>query len=125
MDIKELKESIEGIAIGYDYEAVYAELWNTMADYWNENQNWIGEEQFNDFVSYDFAEELAKQELESGGLVRLYFFMGDVNFASCDLLKFDGYGNLTEADINDLENLKEGLLEDIDEEIEEEEDEDE
>ena len=118
MDIKELRNRIDDISIGYDYEETYAELWKTMVDYWNEHQQWFGEERFYDYLSYFEAEEMAKHELESGGLLRLWYFMGDVNFGCCDLLKLDAYGNLTEADADDLEMLKAELLEDIEQEIE-------
>ena len=118
MNIRELRENIEGIAIGYDYEAVYGELYNTMDEYWCETQHWFGEDLFANFVDYDYAEELAKYELEEGGLARLYYFMGDVNFVCCNLLKINAYGNLEEVDIDDLNLLKDELIAEIDEEIE-------
>lgn len=46
-----------------------------------------------DIISYDIAEELVKQELDKGGLIRLKFFIGDINLTD-DYYYMDGYGNL-------------------------------
>lgn len=46
-----------------------------------------------DIVDYDTAEEIAKRELENGGLIRLKFFIGDTALTD-DYFYLDGYGNL-------------------------------
>ena len=116
--LKELKEKIEAIEIDYDYEQVYNNLYNACIDYMNDTQNWDFEYIFEDIVNYDLAEERAKWELENGGLLRLYYFMGDANF-NRDLFRIDGYGNLTDVNKEDLDDLKEEILDKI-KELEEE-----
>lgn len=108
-ELRELKERVENIKITYDYEETYCNLKNVVIDYMNDTQDWdfdyIGE----DIIDYELAEEQAKHELEQGGLIRLYYFLGDANLNN-NLFKVDGYGNLEDIDISDLENMKEEII---------------
>ena len=119
MRLEELKNKIEEIEINYDYEDTYNNLYNTVIDYMNETQDWSFEYIFEDYISYDLAEEIAKNELENGGLIRLYYFMGDANLNN-SLFKINGYGNLTDVDIDDLKYIKEQILDEIENKLEEE-----
>lgn len=109
MNLKELKKRIEDIEIGYDYEENYCKLYNTCTDYENETQNFNFDYLFEDFVSYDIAEEMAKNEIEQGGLKRLYYFLGNANLNN-DIFKINGYGNLEDITIDDFEYLKDEIL---------------
>lgn len=88
-ELKELKKKIENYSIDYN-DALYqlTEL--------DENG-----ELTSDFVTYDEAEEIAKGELENGGLSRLYCFIDGVDL-SADIFKVDGYGNLENCYKDDL-----------------------
>jgi uncharacterized membrane protein YvbJ len=119
MKLKKLKDKIEEIEITYDYENTYNNLYNTVIDYMNEAQDWDFEYLFEDYVSYDLAEDIAKNELESGGLVRLYYFLGDANLNN-DIFRINGYGNLEDIDKDDLECLKDEILNIINNKLEEE-----
>lgn len=114
MNKKGLREKIEEIEITYDYEKTYNDLYNTVIDYMNETQDFDLEYLFEDFIDYDLAEEIAKTEIERGGLLRVYYFLGDAN-PNNDLFRIDGYGNLTDVSKEDLENLKEEILDNISE----------
>lgn len=118
MTLEELKEKVESIEINYDYEEVYNSLYNAVIDYMNDSQDFDLESLFNDIVDYDTAEEIAKHELKDGGLVRLYYFLGDAN-CNNNLFIIDGYGNLRDLELNDLECLKEDLLDAINDKLEE------
>lgn len=111
-ELRELKERIENIKINYDYEESYTNLYNTVIDYMNDTQNFDLEYLFEDFIYYETAEEIAKNELQNGGLVRLRYYIGDVNIND-EIFKLDGYGNLENITIDDLNNLKDELLENI------------
>lgn len=113
-DLKELKEKIEKIEITYDFEEVYTNLYNTCIDYMNDTQTWDFEYLFDDIIDYEFAEERAKYELEKGGLIRLYYFLGDANLNN-DIFKINGYGNLEDITKEDLEYLKDNILEKVEE----------
>ncbi len=118
--LRELKKKIEDIDTTYDYEDAYSRLYNTVIDYENEMQTWNFDYIFEDIINYDTAEEMAKQEIENGGLIRLYYFLGNAN-ANNNLFKLDGYGNLQDITKDDLEYIKEEILDEI-ERLESEED---
>lgn len=111
-DLDELKQMVEDIQITYDLEKTYNELYNACIDYMNDTQNWDFEYIFEDIIDYDTAEEIAKGEIDRGGLIRLYYFLGDANLNN-SLFRIDGYGNLTDLDMGDLEDLKIEILEQI------------
>lgn len=117
-ELRELKERVENIDITYDYEESYCNLKNAVIDYMNNTQDWdfdyIGE----NIIDYELAEEQAKYELEQGGLIRLYYFLGDANLNN-NLFKVDGYGNLEDIDISDLKNMKEEILDLINDKLSE------
>ena len=111
-ELRELKERIENIKIDYDYEKSYTDLYNTVIDYMNDTQDFNLEYLFEDFIDYEIAEEIAKNELQNGGLVRLRYYLGDVDLNN-EIFKLDGYGSLENIDIDDLNNLKDEILENI------------
>ena len=113
MKLKELKERIEGVD-SWNYGEYYTELRNATIDYMNDTQTWDFEEMFYDFIDYDLAEDYAKHELEEGGLVRLYYFLGNANFNN-EIFRINGYGNLEDITKEDLDCLKEEILEKIEE----------
>ena len=117
-ELKELKERVENIEITYDYEESYCNLKNAVIDYMNNTQDWDFEAIGSDIIDYELAEEQAKYELEQGGLVRLYYYLGDANLNN-NLFKVDGYGNLQDLEKTDLEYMKEELLFAINEKLEE------
>ena len=121
-ELRELKERIESIKIDYDYEESYTNLYNTVIDYMNDTQDFDLEYLFEDFIDYETAEEIARNELNNGGLIRLQYYLGDTNLND-EIFKLDGYGNLENIDIDDLNNLKDEILENIDNKLAESEDE--
>ena len=106
----EIIEKIESIEITYDYEESYTNLYNACIDYMNETQDFSLEYLFEEFITYDIAEDIAKNEIEKGGLIRLYYFLGDANLNN-NLFKINGYGNLEDVTKDDLDYLKEQILE--------------
>lgn len=112
--LNELKEAIESYQTSYDIEEDYNTLYNLLTDYENETSDYITEDIFglNDIITYDLAEEYAKQQLEEGGLIRLYYFLGDANLNN-NLFRIDGYGNLEDVDRDDIEDIKTDVLDAI------------
>lgn len=109
MKKEQLKEIIENIDITYNYEETYTNLYNAVIDYMNDTQDFELDYLFEDFIDYNFAEEQAKYELEQGGLVRLWYFLGNANL-NYDLFRINGYGNLENIEKDDLEYLKSEIL---------------
>ncbi len=118
--LRELKEKIEKIESSYDYDNYYTELRNVTIDYMNDSQDWDFDYLFEDIIDYEIAEDIAKNELENGGLIRLYYFLGDANLNN-DIFRIDGYGNLTDICKDDLDYIKEQILEIINQKIEDKE----
>lgn len=112
-ELRELKERIENIKINYNYEESYTNLYNTVIDYMNDTQDFDLDYLFEDFIDYETAEEIARNELNDGGLIRLSYYLGDTNLND-EIFKLDGYGNLENINIDDLNNLKDEILENID-----------
>ena len=88
---KELEEKLQDIRTSLEnynitVEDAYNELFNACMDY-----DYSLEDIFQDYIDYDTANELARQELEDGGLYRLYYFLGDVNFGTAELMRINGY----------------------------------
>lgn len=108
-ELKKLKERVESIEITYDYEEAYCDLKNAVTDYMNDTQDWDFETIGEDIIDYDFAEEQTKYELENGGLLRLYYYLGNANLNS-NLFKINGYGNLESVYEEDLQYIKEEIL---------------
>lgn len=109
MKLETLEEKINDIEITYDYEETYINLYNAVIDYENETQDFGFDYLFEDIVTYDVAEDIARNELEKGGLVRLYYFLGNAN-CNNSVFEIDGYGNLQDITKDDLEYLKEQIL---------------
>ena len=122
MDLKELKDKIEKIEITNNYDECYGELYNACIDYMNETQNFDLDYLFEEFVDYETAEERAKYELENG-LERLYYFLGDTKISNNILFRINVYGNLENISKEDLETLKEEILNNIDQKMQEEQEE--
>ena len=114
-ELLNLRKNIENINIDYTklYEDIYNDIYNIVIDYENNTQDFDFDYLFEDIIDYDSAEERAKWELENGGLIRLYYFLGDANLNN-NLFKIDGYGNLKDIYIDDLTTLKEDILDNID-----------
>ena len=109
MNKLELLEKIKNVEISYDLESTYNELYNLWMDYLCDTNDYELEYLFNEFVSYDLAEDIARNELENGGLIRLYYFLGDADLTN-DIFKIDGYGNLENIDESDFEYIKQELI---------------
>ena len=114
--LKELKERIENVEINYNYEESYTNLYNTVIDYMNDTQDFDLEYLFEDFIDYETAEEIANNELNNGGLLRLNYYLGDTNLNG-EIFKLDGYGNLENITIDDLNNLKDEIIENINDKL--------
>lgn len=110
MTREEFIKKIKDIEITYDCEETYNEIFNATQDYMYETKDFNLEDVFNDYIDYEIAEEIAKSEIEKGGLLRVYYFLGDANLNN-NLFKIDGYGNLEDVTKDDLEILKDEILE--------------
>ena len=110
MKKEELLKNIKGVEVTYDYEETYNKLYNYVIDYMNDTQDFDLEDLFCDIVDYTFVEEYVKDQLEKGGLARLKNCIGDVVFYGYDLFRINTYGNIENITKDDLENLKQEII---------------
>lgn len=109
-----LKTNLEAIDITYDYEKTFSELKNTVIDYMNETNDYTLDEYFNDYIDGETVEGIIKNDLNEGnGLARIGCFLTGVKLSNTDLFKLNGYGNLENITIEDLQNLKSELIDAI------------
>ena len=115
MTLNELLEKLEEVDIdnyNKDTEELYTDIINNVIDYENHSQDFDLEYLYEDIIDYDTAEEIAKSELNNGGLIRLYYFLGDANLNN-NMFRINGYGNLEDFDRFDLRDLKQALIDEI------------
>lgn len=86
-------------------EEWYSRLYNILSDF-------DGENLLENFITVDYAEEMAKQQLEEWGLARLYYFMWDVNWNTAEIVHLDGYENCEEATPDDLIDIIDDVIDD-------------
>ena len=116
-NIKDLRDAISAVDVDdLGIEESYSTLREIMSDYWSDTGDEIGVDLFDEYIDYDMAEERARYELESG-LMRLWCFLGDTDL-NRSIYRLDGYSNLQNVDIDDMEILQEELLDAIDEQEE-------
>ena len=116
MTLQEYRDKVADIEVNYDYDKTYSDLYNVAYEYMEEYNDYDLEYLFEEYIDYDLAEEMAKHELEEGGLARLYYFLGDAN-CNNDLFRVDGYGNLSDIGKDDLDYLKEEILSNIEDKL--------
>ena len=114
--LKELKETIENIKSSCDYDIYYTKLKNATIDYMNDTKDWDFYSIFDDIIDYKIAEDIANHKLKNGGLIKLYYFLGDANINN-DIFKIDDYGNLKDVDGDDLNDIKEQIIDLINEKL--------
>lgn len=113
-ELKKLLQKIKNIEITYDYEETYTNLYNTCVDFTNENDidGLDLDSPFEDYYSYDVVEEIVKHELETGGLERLKYFLAGSELRN-EIFRINAYGNLEDIHKDDLECLKEDIIDRI------------
>lgn len=117
--LEELRERIENINIGYDYENCYCELRNATIDYENDTQDFIFDYTFDEYVDDEILEQLVEYNLTEHGIWAVRNLLSDINYLDDNIYKVDAYGYGHNIDIDNLKSLKENILETIDYELKE------
>ena len=115
--LKAYLEDLKKTEITYDYEDSYHKLYNLGRYYEDNEEDYLFCDLWEEYIDYDLAETLAKHELETGGLIRLYYFMSGCNFNN-EIYRLNVYGNLEDISKEDLECLKQEMIDRINKKIE-------
>lgn len=102
-------DSINNNINNYNLESALSQI-RDIAYHLENKGNYSALELCDEYIDYDTANEMAKNQLESGGLARLYYFMGEVNFHSEDIYRINGYGNLESVTKESIEGLYEEVV---------------
>lgn len=114
MSKEELKKKIEAIEITYDYESVYADLYNACIDYGNETQDWFYEGIFEDYIDEEILEDIVKYKIEKEGLWSVQNLLSGIdNYTG--IYRIDAYGYGHDIDKSDLEDIKQEILDELEE----------
>ena len=115
--LKELKERVESIEISYDYEQTYCDLINATIDYQNDTQDWDFEYVFDEYVDDYTLKDLVDYNLKEHGIWAVRNLLSDIK-DECGIYRIDAYGYGSDISYEDLEEIKEEILEIIDNKLE-------
>jgi len=118
-ELKELKERIENIEIGYDYEKTYCDLINATIDYQNDTQTWDFEGIFEEYIDDELLSDAVKDNLERFGVWAVRNLLDDIK-DECGVYRIDAYGYGHDITDGDLKDIKEQILEIINDKLAEE-----
>ena len=111
--LKQLREEIEKIDITYDYEETYCNLLNATIDYQNETQTWDFECIFEEFVDEETLKYKIEYDLKNNGVWAVKNLLNDIS-DEWAIYRIDAYGYGHDITKEDLEDIKEQILEVID-----------
>ena len=112
MKKEELIKKIKEIEITYDYEETYSNLYNAVIDYMNETQDWNLEYLFEDFVDEEIIEQMVKYKIDNEGLWSVQNLLDDIERYN-GIYKIDAYGYGHDINKDDLELLKDEILDNL------------
>lgn len=114
MNKKELLQQLEELKDKLHYYKIDEEEGLREARRLAEEFDYETEYLFDEYISLEDAEELAKHELEEGWITRLYYFLGDFN-PNYWIPRIDGYWNLENATSEDIEYIIDEVIKHIEE----------
>lgn len=117
-ELLKLKENVENVTITYDFESAYYELLNLTIDYQNETQDWSFENIFEDYIDDEMLQYAVENNLKEYGIWAVKNLLDDINNET-GIYKIDAYGYGSNITSDDLENIKEEILDTINDKLEE------
>ena len=117
-ELKELKDKIKNIEITFNYEETYTELYNTIIDYMNNTQDFDFEGIFEDYVDEELMEQLVEYKIKNEGLWSVVNLVNNIDYYE-GIYRIDAYGYGYSISKDDLECIKEEILDEIDRKLEE------
>lgn len=109
MNKQELLSKLEDAEIklnGFELESAYHIVYDVAQELYRED---LVEE----FIDYDMAEEILRNEIDNGGLARAWHFLNDLDYFNDELFRLNAYGNLSNIEFEDIEYIIAELREEI------------
>lgn len=107
--LKQLKNEIESINIGYDLEKDYCDLINATIDYQNETQTWDFEYIFEEYIDDEILKDTIEYNLKEYGVWAVRNLLDDIKDEN-GIYRIDAYGYGHDITTEDLEEIKEEIL---------------
>lgn len=114
--LEELKERIENIEIGYDYEQTYCDLINATIDYQNDTQAWDFEGIFEEYIDDELLKYQVEYNLKEFGVWAVRNLLDDIK-DECGIYRIDAYGYGHDITDDDLKDIKQQILDIIEEKL--------
>ena len=111
--LESLRKEIKNIEITSDLEETYCKLINATIDYQNETQTWDFESIFEEYIDDELLKETVEYNLKEFGVWAVRNLLDDIK-DECGVYKVDAYGYGHDITIDDLEDIKEQILDVID-----------
>ena len=111
--LKQLRKEIEEINITYNLEETYCNLINATIDYQNETQTWDFEYIFEEYIDDEILKYQIEYNLKEFGVWAVRNLLDDIK-EECDIYRIDAYGYGHDITKEDLEDIKEEILQVID-----------
>ena len=111
--LKQLKNEVEKIEIGYDYESVYCDLINATIDYQNDTQKWDFEWIFEDYIDDELLKYQIEYNLKEFGVWAVRNLLDDIKDEN-GIYRVDAYGYGHDITTEDLNDIKQNILDTID-----------
>ena len=110
--LEQLKNEVENINIGYDLEKDYCDLINATIDYQNETQTWDFEYIFEEYIDEEILKYQIEYNLKEFGVWAVKNLIDDIK-DECGIYRVDAYGYGHDITQEDLEEIKEQILDTI------------
>lgn len=110
--LEELKKEVESIEIGYNYEETYCDLINATIDYQNDTQTWDFEGIFEEYIDDEILEQQIEYSLKEHGIWAVKNLLDDIE-NECGIYRIDAYGYGHDITSDDLQEIKDQILETI------------
>ena len=108
--LKQLRKEIEKIDITYDYEETFCNLANATIDYQNDTQTGDFEYIFEEYIDDEILKYEVECNLKEHGVWAVRNLLNDIK-EECGIYKIDAYGYGHDITKEDLEDIKEQILE--------------
>lgn len=111
--LEQLRKEIEEINVTYDLEETYCNLINATIDYQNETQTWDFEYIFEEYINDEILQYQVEYNLKEFGVWAVRNLLDDIK-DECGIYRIDVYGYGHDITKEDLEDIKEEILQVID-----------
>lgn len=114
--LEQLKQEVEAIEIGCDLESVYSDLINATINYQNETQTWDFEGIFEEYIDDELLKYQVEYNLKEFGVWAVRNLLDDIKNEN-GVYRIDVYGYGHDLTSDNLQDIKEQILDIINDKL--------